>query len=27
MRDANVSTISGSTNLIKGFGRASVLLP
>ncbi|CAN1347025.1 hypothetical protein LINPERPRIM_LOCUS40963 [Linum perenne] len=26
MREANVSTISGSTNLIKGFGRANVLL-
>jgi len=27
MREANVSTISGTTNIIEGFGRTTVLLP
>jgi len=27
MREVNVSTISGTTNIIEGFGRATVLLP
>ena len=27
MQDANVSTISGSANIIEGSGRANILLP